>query len=85
MLTDRHIREFGIPMSPEDDPSVLEGLVDPVLDTMGWRQVKQEASTTDKSHEVGDVALVPQKCGTFSVFLWSCYLMKVSRRIMDLM
>ncbi|KLO06178.1 hypothetical protein SCHPADRAFT_946303 [Schizopora paradoxa] len=75
-------REFGIPMGPDDDPSVLEGLVDPMLDTMGWRQEPRKAVVEGEEIEE---PVVPQKCGTFSVFLWSCYLMKISRRIMDLM
>ncbi|KLO08374.1 hypothetical protein SCHPADRAFT_893935 [Schizopora paradoxa] len=62
-------REFGIP-SGQSEPFSLAELADPILDTMSWRGQGPEAQ---------------QQCQTFTIFLWSCSLMKISRRIMSLM
>lgn len=69
-------REFGIP-SGQSDPHALAELgagsnVIPLLDCMAWRQP-------------GGCDTETQTCLTFTTFLWSCSLMKISRKIMSLM
>ena len=64
-------REFGIPLGHNNDPHSLLALADPDLDYMTWRRPDSDGQA--------------QMCRTFTVFVWTCDLMKISRRIMDLM
>ncbi|KAH8100729.1 hypothetical protein DFH11DRAFT_1553940 [Phellopilus nigrolimitatus] len=53
----------------QNEPYTLAELADPILDRMSWRKS----------------GVQPQVCWTFSTFLYSCGLMKISRKIMAIM
>lgn len=93
-------RDFGIPLGngPSDDPAslldVYEGMSER-LDRMCWRRahIAENSAKAITDAEPEDATSVEEhqtdmnfpQCRTFTVFLWSCQLMKISRRIMDLM